>query len=140
VAKHVQTDVERVTAFLGEMCGIPFYNNDPKLHAARQDPTTMADQVLTAFLEFLRAECRANAIVLVLEDLHWGDDLTVKVIESALRELNDVPLLVLAIARPEVTDIFSKLWQNRVQIVTLRSLSRKAGERLVRQVLGIDHS
>lgn len=136
VAKNVQTDLQRVTAFLGEMCGIPFYNNDPKLHAARQDPTTMANQVLTAFLDFLRAESRQSSIVLVLEDLHWGDDLTVKVVEAALRELSDVPLMVLAMARPEVTDIFSKLWQNRVQIVTLRSLSRKAGERLVRQVLG----
>jgi serine/threonine protein kinase/tetratricopeptide (TPR) repeat protein len=136
VGKHVQTDVPRVTAFLGEMCGIPFYNNDPKLHAARQDPIAMADQVVTAFLDFLRAECKANPIVLVLEDLHWGDDLTVKVIEAALRELTDSPLLVLAMARPEVSDIFPKLWQNRVQTVTLRSLSRKAGERLVRQVLG----
>lgn len=136
VARHVQTDLPRVTAFLGEMCGIPFYDDDPKLRAARQDPATMADQVMTAFLDFLRAECKASPVVLVLEDLHWGDDLSVKVVEAALRELNDLPFMVLALARPEVMDLFPKLWQNRVQTVTLRPLSRKAGEKLIRQVLG----
>lgn len=136
VAEHVRTDVQRVTMFLGEMCGIPFEDTDPRLHAARQDPLTMSNQVLASFLDFLRAECQANPVVLVLEDLHWGDDLTVKLVESALRELTDLPLLVLALARPEITDIFPKLWQKHVQILTLRSLSRKAGERLVRQVLG----
>jgi predicted ATPase len=136
VGHHLRSDVQRVTTFLGEMCGIPFPDGDPKLRSARQDPITMAEQVLTAFLDFLRAECQAHALVLVLEDLHWGDELTVKLVEAALRELSDLPLLVLALARPEVTEVFPKLWNNRVQTVALRALSRKAGERLVRQVLG----
>jgi tetratricopeptide (TPR) repeat protein len=46
--------------------------------------------------------------------------------------------MVLALARPEVFEIFPKLWAERqnVQQLRLKELGRKAGERLVRQVLG----
>src|SRR5262249_26239138 len=41
-------------------------------------------------------------------------------------------------ARPEVFEIFPKLWADRqnVQELRLKELGRKAGERLIRQVLG----
>src|SRR5262249_56236483 len=46
--------------------------------------------------------------------------------------------MVLALARPEVFEVFPKLWAERqhVQEIRLKELGRKAGERLVRQVLG----
>jgi len=46
--------------------------------------------------------------------------------------------MVLALARPEVYEVFPKLWAERqnVQEIRLKELGRKAGERLVRQVLG----
>jgi hypothetical protein len=45
--------------------------------------------------------------------------------------------MVLALARPEVFEIFPRLWADRqnVQELRLKELGRKAGERLVRQVL-----
>src|SRR5262249_37465649 len=76
-------------------------------------------------------------IVLVLEDLHWGDLPSVKFIDSALRALHDRPLLVLALARPEVKDLFPDIFAERgVQELRLKELSKKASEKLVRQVLG----
>jgi len=120
------------------MCGIPFADDHPKLVAARQDPKVMADQITAAFIDFLRTECSVAPIVLVLEDLHWSDALTVKLADAALRALEDQPLLILALARPEVHDVFPKLWDDRAQVVVLRPLSRKAGERLVLQILGKD--
>jgi tetratricopeptide (TPR) repeat protein len=46
--------------------------------------------------------------------------------------------MVLALARPEVFEVFPRLWAERqnVQELRLKELGRKAGERLVRQVLG----
>lgn len=131
-------DVSRIAAFLGEVCGIPFVDDNPKLLAARQDPKIMVDQITTAFIDFLRAECNTSSVVLVLEDLHWGDALTVKLADAALRQLENQPFLILGLARPEVHDVFPKLWDDRAQVVALRPLSRKAGERLVLQVLGND--
>jgi hypothetical protein len=76
-------------------------------------------------------------VVLLLEDLHWGDLPSVRFIDHALRSLRDCPLMVLAAARPEVHELFPRLWEERgVQEMRLKELTPKASERLVRQVLG----
>jgi tetratricopeptide (TPR) repeat protein len=90
-----------------------------------------------AWVDLLAAECAAHPLVLVLEDLHWGDLPSVKFVDAALRALPDAPLLVLALARPEVREIFPDLWAEREpQSIQLSSLGRRASERLVRDALG----
>jgi serine/threonine protein kinase/tetratricopeptide (TPR) repeat protein len=141
VLRHVpEADRKRVTEFLGELIGAPFADRDSvQLRAARQDPMLMSDQVRSAWEDFLGAECGAGPVVLILEDLHWGDLPTVKLVDAALRHLRNKPLMVLALARPEVHDLFPKLWVDReVQEIRLGGLTKKASERLVRQVLGTD--
>jgi len=142
VAAHVPVgDQKRVTEFLGELVGTPFPGDDEggaALRAARQDAQLMSEQMRKAWMDFLDAEAAAHPVLLVLEDLHWGDFGTVRFIDTALRDRGERPWMVLALARPEVFEVFPKLWAERenVQEIRLKELGRKAGERLVRQVLG----
>ncbi|HEV8321045.1 MAG TPA: protein kinase [Myxococcota bacterium] len=139
VARQVPAaEAPRVSAFLGELCGVAFADDDSvQLRAARRDPQLMSDQLTRAFLDFLEAELSARPLLVVLEDLHWGDLPSVKFLDAALRQLAQRPLMVLATARPEVHEAFPRLWAERgVQEIRLAELSRKAGQRLVRQVLG----
>ena len=139
VSRHVaQRDRARVTQFLAEALGVSMpEEDDVQLRAARHDPLLMGDQMRRAFEDWLAAECSGQPIVLVLEDLHWGDLPSVKFVDSALRALTDRPLMVLALARPEVKDLFPDLFAERgVQELRLKELSKKASEKLVRQVLG----
>lgn len=131
-------DRPRVARFLSELLGVAMpEDDDVQLRAARHDPLLMGDQMRRAVEEWLGAECARQPVLLVLEDLHWGDLPTVKFVDSALRALTDHPLVVLALARPEVHDAFPDLFVERgVQEIRLKELSRKASERLVRQVLG----
>ncbi|MFY0573179.1 AAA family ATPase [Cystobacter fuscus] len=123
--------------FLGELCAIPFPEEDsPRLRAARGDPRLMSAQVGRALVTFLGAECAHQPVLLVLEDLHWSDALTVKLVEMLLRDLAGQPFMVLALARPEVKELFPGLWAKRLQEVLLHGLSPKACARLVREVLG----
>ncbi len=123
--------------FLGELCGVPFEPEDsPKLRAARAEPQLMSQQVLRALVCFLRAELSHGPVLLVLEDLHWSDAPTVHLVEEALSALAESPLLVLALARPEVRELFPQLWPRWLQEVQLRDLSQKASARLVQEVLG----
>jgi serine/threonine protein kinase len=132
-------DREHVIAFLGEICGVAFSDEGlPRLRAARQDPRIMADQITLAMLDFLRAECTERPLLLVLEDLHWGDALTMKLVATMLRELGERPLMVLGLARPEMDEPLFKAWAGVAQPLPLRPLSKKAGERLVHEVLGAD--
>ena len=137
VGVHVAApEADRVTEFLGELCGIPFPDEGrTQLRAARADPKVMSDQVGRAFVDLIRAECVARPLLLVLEDLHWSDGLTVKLVEAALRDL-ELPLFVLALARPDALDMFPGLWADHRDVLSLREMSARACERLVRQVLG----
>ncbi|XXX79619.1 protein kinase [Sorangium sp. So ce134] len=128
----------RLAPFLGELVGAPFPDEESEaLRVARRSSVLMGDQLHLAWEEFLRAECAAQPVLLVLEDLHWGDLPTVAMINSALRNLRDAPFMVLALGRPEVREMFPKLRAGRgVQEVELTGLSRRASERLARQALG----
>jgi predicted ATPase len=90
-----------------------------------------------AWIDGLARECGAAPVLLVLEDLQWGDAMSVKMLDGALRDLRDVPLMVMAFARPEVHELFPRLWSERaVEEIRLTALTRSASERLVRGLLG----
>jgi serine/threonine protein kinase/tetratricopeptide (TPR) repeat protein len=138
VAQHLPAAQAReVIGFLGELCAIPFPDeHHPRLRVARGDPRFMSTQVSRALVAFLKAECAHHPVLLLLEDLHWGDMLSVRLMDEALRELAEQPFMVLTLARPEVEQLLPGPWAQRLQEVQLRGLSRKAGARLVREVLG----
>jgi hypothetical protein len=131
-------DRRRVAELVGEMIGTPFPDDDsPRLRAARQNEALMARQIEAAYLDWIRALSSRRPVLLVLEDLHWGDEASVKLLDAALRDLTDAPFVVLAFARPEVQSVFPRLWASReLHHVRLRELPRKAAESLVRAVLG----
>ncbi|WP_437731487.1 serine/threonine-protein kinase [Sorangium sp. So ce1335] len=138
VAQHDGLDAPRVTAFLGELVGAPFPDeNDVQLRLARRDAALMGDQLRLAWEDFLGGACRAGPVLLVLEDLQWGDLPTVTMVEGALRLFRDMPLLVLALGRPDVHRVFPRLWEGRLgHELHLTPLPRRASERLVREALG----
>lgn len=139
VARHVAPDdVARVTEFLGELVGARFSDQGRAfLRAARADAALMGDQMRRAWLDFLAAECAARPVVIVLEDLHWGDLPSVRFLDASLRALSDRPLLVLALGRPELLDQFPDLWSDRrVQELRLPELTQRAATDLVTEVLG----
>ncbi len=138
LSQHLpEAQAREVVEFLGELCAIPFPDeHSPRLRAARGDPQMLGTQVGRAWVTFLKAECAHHPVLLVLEDLHWGDLLSVRLMDEALRELSEQPFMVLALARPEVEQLLPGPWIQRLQQVPLRGLSHKAGARLVREVLG----
>jgi tetratricopeptide (TPR) repeat protein len=131
---------QRVVEFIGEMIGVPFPQEDSLLlKAAHQDPRLMADQIQRAFEDWLSYECGHHPVLLVLEDLHWGDLPTVQCLDVALGSLRGSPFMLLALARPEVESLFPRLWAGHTtQKIQLKEFSAKESEQLVRQALGAE--
>jgi len=129
----------RVATFLGELCGIPCLLGDSaRLLAARKDPRALHDEIRRAFIDWLAGQCATGSLLIILDDLQWGDTLSIGLIDSALQELPSAPLCVAAFARPEVHTVFPRLWsRHKLQEVPINPLGRKACERLIRQVLGV---
>jgi hypothetical protein len=129
-----------VAEFLAELIGI---SDDrapsPFLRAARNEPAAMQEQKRRAFEALVDAEVAVGPVLVVLEDLHWGDEPTIKYLDEALRRHSEGPLMVLALSRPEVHERFPRLWEPvGVQEIRLGGLTRKAAERLVTAALGND--
>ena len=133
-AKSAATTV----AFLGEIANIRFADDDlPQLRAARRDARLMADQTMGAWVDWLEAEAGHHSVLLFFEDLHWGDFASVNYVDQALRVLRGKPLMVLALARPEVDERFYGLWRERhVQRISLPPMTNRAAQEMIRRILG----
>ena len=139
VFEHVSQEKRQyVAAFLAELIGAPYADDvHPLLNAARKDAQIMNDHMRESWLEFVGAECGRGPVFILLEDLHWGDFPTVKFLDRALRDKKNSPIFVMALARPEVHEVFPRLWIERdVHEIRLKPLGVKAVERLARHVLG----
>ncbi|HEY1955453.1 MAG TPA: AAA family ATPase [Polyangiaceae bacterium] len=137
---HVLPDaaaVERVWPFAAEIIGAPLLANTSRsLAAARGDRALMADRLRLAFEEWIVAECKEPLLV-VLDDAHWSDAATLRLLDAALGAAADHPLMVAVFARPPLRDAHPRLFaERRVQELRLEELSKRSAERLARAILG----
>ncbi|MCG8417203.1 MAG: protein kinase [Proteobacteria bacterium] len=134
VAPH---QVDRFTVGLSAMLGMSGPSRDnPMSAAARENPVFLRQLVEEAWLGWLRALCDRRLVLLILDDLQWGDQLSVSYVDVALRELSDRPLMVLALARPEVQQHFPRLWARRgLSEFPLHPLTASACTRYARALL-----
>jgi tetratricopeptide (TPR) repeat protein len=121
-------DVSRVVVFMSEIAGLPHGGEeDLQLREARRDARLMHDQMLRAWEDWLDAETAAGPVVLVLDDLQWADAPSLRFIERALGHLEDRPIFVMGLARPEIDETHPGLWSPcHPDRMTLRPLPRQA--------------
>ena len=125
---------DRAVAFVCEVLRAPLEDADrPWLAAARADARLMNDAIKRAFADWFAAETRARPLLLVFDDLSWGDVPSIDVVDALLARLADAPLLVLGLSRPHPTEP----WAARSPIrIPLAPLANRAAQRLVRTALG----
>ncbi|AKF03583.1 serine/threonine-protein kinase [Sandaracinus amylolyticus] len=132
-------DAERVADLLCDLIGAPPRAPGIVLAAARGDAELTSRWTRRSVREWLAAECARAPVVLVIEDLHWADEVTLGHLGDALRARPPCPLLVVALARPEVRDHLRTPWPHTTHL-TLSELGARASERLVRAALGLETS
>ncbi len=128
----------RTAVFLAEFVDAPFDSaRHASLASARATPSVMGEQLADAWIALLDALCARTPVVLSIEDLHWADPPSIRLLDAALTRLAERPLMVLALARPEVHDAFPALWRQRdVHELRLAKLTRRSAEALVRAMMG----
>jgi class 3 adenylate cyclase/tetratricopeptide (TPR) repeat protein len=98
LAQAVQTvvgeggDAEWVERHLRALAGLPRETTDPGDRS----------EAFAAWRRFFEALADRRPAVLVFEDLHWADDGLLEFVDSLVEWVRDVPLLILATARPEL--------------------------------------
>jgi class 3 adenylate cyclase len=95
-------------------------------------------EAFAAWRRFLEALAERNPTVLVVEDLHWADDALLDFLDHLVDWAADVPLLVVATARPELL-ARRPGWgggKPNAATVSLSPLSEEDTARLVADLLG----
>jgi len=109
-------------------------------------PDQIRHQTLMRLKDYFEALSRQQPLLLILEDLHWADDLSLDLISVLLDSLATTPLMLLCVYRPEqkhrvwqLADMAQRKCLDRFTAIRLQQLSSHQSRLLVEELLTIDN-
>ncbi|MDP9468340.1 MAG: AAA family ATPase, partial [Chloroflexota bacterium] len=120
-----EPEAERVAVIVGGLLGI-------------QDSPPAPDEIFWAIRKTFEALARGKPLVLVFDDVHWGEPTFLDLIEHIADWTRDAPILLIAMARADLLEKRptwggGKRW---VTTMSLEPLSEVESEELVASLLG----
>ena len=105
-------------------------------------------RVHAAFADRISTAAKDRPVVLVIEDLHWGDDATFELIPYLARKLRDEPVLLLATYRSDelhrlhpLNHVLAEITRGRLaEEVRLKKLTLEQTGEVIRAALGLSRS
>lgn len=111
----------------------------PQEHAFHLlDPLQHRQHTFQAIIRLLLLESRVQPLLVIFEDLHWNDSLTLELLTELIGAALEAPLLLLVSYRPEHQDRWNRHanWQH----LQLAPLANETLEELLRALVGSDPS
>ncbi|MGN6301988.1 MAG: ATP-binding protein [Angustibacter sp.] len=124
-ARHARTVAAWLGFELDDGAGLP------------RDPQVLRDQATTLLARYFAALSRSAPVVVLLEDLHWADDGSLRWLDAAAETLRERQVLVVATARPTLLEQ-RPLWGEGLEHhrrLGLQPLSRRESRALLRELL-----
>jgi predicted ATPase/class 3 adenylate cyclase len=121
---------------LGHLLGFDF-SASPLLAGILDDPRQLRHRALLAFNELFTVFSQHEAILFVLEDLHWADEDSLEALAALTEHDSIMPMLMLAFARPTLLERRPG-WgegQTKHTRLILQPLSISDSRRLVEDIL-----
>jgi len=130
---------------LGQLLSIKFGNElDDRLKFATSEQ--IRHQTLMRLRDIFETLAKRQPLLLIVEDLHWSDNLSLDLISLLMDELANTPLMLLCVYRPEkehpinhLSDQAQRKCLDRYTEITLRKLSTVESRQLVDELLTIDN-
>ena len=137
--------MEEIGPLLGNLLSVEFGGDwDERLRNA--SPEQIRHRTFMAIHDFLAALSKERLIVLVLEDLHWSDSLSIDLISLLMEALSLGPLFLLCVYRPErehkcwrLASIAARKCPDDYTELGLRELSSGESKRMVESLLTIEN-
>jgi predicted ATPase len=98
-----------------------------------------AEETFWALRRGLEALARTRPLVLVLDDVHWGQPMLLDLVEHLVEWVRDAPLLIVALARPELREVREALafvGRRARDVIELEPLDEDESRELVSGLLG----
>jgi len=145
---------QKVTAVLGAHAAevLPYLEHllatQPSAAASERvrylDAAQLRQQIFLAVRDVLIVEAQRRPLLLVLDDLHWADDVSLDLLQYLLGALQALPVLVIAISRPvhegpmrKIVEWAEKHLAGRSTAIHLQSLSTPQSEQLLYRLLTV---
>jgi class 3 adenylate cyclase/tetratricopeptide (TPR) repeat protein len=121
---------------LGHLIGVDF-SASPHIEGIRDDGRQVRNRGFHAAAQLFRRAAASNRapVVLLLDDLHHADDGSLEFLDYLAQVDSDVPLLVLAAARPALLERRRGVTSAGEQRITLAPLDRNASRALANELL-----
>ena len=118
-------DAERVAERLAEVAGL-------------SDRVSSAEEIASAVRGFVEALARTGPLVLVFDDIHWGEETFLDLVNEIADRVGDVPVLIVCMARPELLDARPEWGGGKLNATTvlLEPLSDEESQSLVDNLMG----
>jgi len=101
LAAFFQREGAMKAQFIGALLGFDMPPSKA-LDGVREDPRQLRSRGLFYITRLFRRMAQKNPVVVFVDDLHWADGPSIKALQHLAKECADFPLLVLALARPEL--------------------------------------
>ena len=108
------------------------------------DAEQLRQQTFIAVRNFLLAEAKQRPLILIFEDLHWADEISLDLLSFLVESIDDKPVMVLGNSRPTMESKFEDLleftgqrFQERCRIIRLQTLSDEQSDELLFGLLGM---
>jgi len=136
-----QERADEIAALLGRLLSLPI-GDEWEERLRNDDPQQGRWRTFRAVRDFVFALCQSQPLVLVFEDLHWADSLSVDLIALLMEGLPRAPLLLLCVYRPEreqrcshLPTIAAQKCRGRYTELTLRELDHEQSQHMVESLL-----
>jgi class 3 adenylate cyclase/tetratricopeptide (TPR) repeat protein/regulation of enolase protein 1 (concanavalin A-like superfamily) len=136
---------EDILPFLGRLMHLKF-GGELEERLDQHTPEQIRHQTLMRLRDLFVALAQQRPSLVVLEDLHWADELSIDLISLLMDELVRVPLMLICVYRPErehrcwqLSSMAQRKCLERYTELSLQKLSPHESRLLVHELLAIDN-
>jgi len=131
--EEIKNELVRTKSILGAM--INLFRKDSLYE--RLDSKSRYQNILYAFKNFIKAECLKKPLILEIEDAHWIDKDSIKMLEILTRNIDNYPLLIISSCRlkDDGSQVNFKLEDVPESNFILEYLEKKAAKSLITEKL-----
>ena len=143
VTQNHGSDAEDMLPFLKHLFSMELSSQWDAHRLENLDSEQLHQQTFIAVRNLFLAEASKQPIVLILEDLHWADELSLELLAFLLDSIDNSPIMVLAITRPlwdsnfdQIINLGQQRLKDRYKFIQLQTLSSAQSELLLTGLLG----
>jgi len=133
--------VQEMGPLLARLLSVP-WDDEWEIRVESESPDQVRHRTFLALHDWICALIRQRPVVLVFEDLHWADTLSLDLISLLMEALPQGPLMLLCVYRPErehrcwhLATVAAQKCRERYTELTLRELSHAQSQQMVRALL-----